>query len=228
MDILIGILLILAGIGLVTSGLRVFLLLLPAFAFVSGLFLGAALIASVMGEGFLSTVVGWIVGLIVGVLLAMISYLYWYIGAILGAASVGAGLAVVLMGLIGVDASWIVWIVALVAAVAAAFVALALQLPLYIVIVETAIGGALAMILGLLLIFNQFDLEGMHWGIARDAVQDSWLWWIVAVIIAAVGIGLQSTRLQEVRMPRERWIRADAAARQMAAASNDRETRAAR
>jgi hypothetical protein len=228
MDILIGLLLILTGISLATSGLRVFLLLLPTFAFIAGFFLGAAFISSLMGDGFLSTVTGWIVGLVVGAFFSFISYAYWYIGAILGAGSVGASIAVVLMALIGIESSWIVWIVAAIAAVIAAFIALSLELPLYLVIVQTAIGGALAIILGLLLVFNQVDLEGMRWGIAREAVRDSWLWWIAAVVISAVGIGLQNTRMQQVRMPVERWIRADAAARQMAAASNDRETRVAR
>jgi len=228
MDILIGILLILAGIALATTGLRVFLLLLPAFAFISGFFLGAALISSAMGEGFLSTVLGWIIGLVIGLLFAFLSYAYWYIGAILGSASVAASLAVVILGLIGIETSWIVWVVALIAAVAGAMVALVLQLPIYLVVVQTAIGGALALILGLLLLFNQVDLEGLHWGAARGAISDSWLWWLVAVVIAAVGISMQLTRMRDVALPSERWIRADAAARQAAARSNDLETRNAR
>jgi hypothetical protein len=224
-DVLIGLLLLIAGIGLTLAGLRVFLFLLPVWGFVAGFFVGAALIHAWFGDGFLTTVGGWIAGLILGVIFAIGSYLYWYVGAILAAASVGALLGSGLMALFDVDTAWVVFLVSLVGAALAAFAALVLMLPVYVVIINTAFAGAFAIVTSLLLLFNRIDLEALRFGGAWAAIDDSLLWLIVIAVLAGLGIAAQLPQVALVTLPVERWVRADAADRQARAEASDAESR---
>lgn len=224
-DILIGALLLIAGIGLALAGLRVFFFMLPIWGFIAGFFVGAALIHQWFDEGFLTTVGGWIAGIILGLLFAIASYLYWYIGAIMAAASVGALLGSGLMALFDVDTGWIVFLVALIGAAIAAFVALVLALPIYIVIVNTAFAGAFAIITSVLLFVNRIDLEDLGFGGAWATINDSLLWLIALAIIAGIGIAVQLPQAAIITLPVERWVRADAAYGRSRAEASDAESR---
>lgn len=207
MDILIGILVGVIGLTLVFSGLRVFFFMLPIVGMVTGFFLGATLITNWLGDGFLSTVTGWIVGLVIGVLFAIISYMWWYIGALMAAGASGALLFSGLFSAFGVNSGVVLTILAIVGALVFIFGALMLNLPVYVVLVNTAIIGAYMVIGGLMLIFNRKDVEDFDWGVAYSMVQDSWFWWIVLVVLAAAGIFSQMKNISTVRLPVDRYGR---------------------
>ncbi len=207
MDLLVGILIIVLGLGLVFAGLRVFLAMLPIVGFLTGFFLGATLINSWLGDGFLATAAGWIAGLIAGLAFAAISYLYWYVGAILASGATGALLLSGIFSAFGVDNGVVLFILALVGAAIFIFVAITLNLPVYVVLVNTAISGAYMVIGGLLLLFDRVDRGAFDWGIARAAVYDSWLWWLVLVVLAAAGIFSQLRNIAEVTLPERGWRR---------------------
>lgn len=224
-EIALGGLLLIAGLGLTFMGLRVFMLLLPVFGFISGFFLGASLVASWLDEGFLTTIAEWTVGIILGVLFAALSYLYWYVGAILAAASVGAVIGMMLMAALGVDSERVIWLAAFIAGGLFGLLALILRLPIYVVMVNTAIGGAIITVTSVLLIFDQVEAEQLRWGAAWATINTSWVWWLLTVVLAAVGIAVQWRRMLETPLPEERWVRADARARRTAAINNDVESR---
>lgn len=221
MDILLGLILLVAGLGLVFSGLRVFFFMLPIAGFITGFFTGAILIANLMDQGFLSTVVGWIVGIVLGLIFAAISYLYWYIGAILSAGAAGASLMSGLANAFGVDTGWILVLAALIGTAIFVIVAVMLNLPVFVVLVNTAIVGAYTVIAGLLLILNRANLDDMGYGAAHAAVDDHWFWWLVVVILAGLGIFSQLAVAAVVRVPDNRWSQA----RAVAAQANDTEQR---
>ena len=50
--VLLGVLLLAAGVGLAFFGLRAFVILLPAFGLITGFFLGASIVASCSSSGF--------------------------------------------------------------------------------------------------------------------------------------------------------------------------------
>lgn len=224
-DILIGLLLLIVGVGLTLWGLRVFFLMLPILGFLSGFFVGATLIAGWFGDGFLSTLGSWIAGILIGLLFAVASYLYWYIGAILGAASLGALAGAGLMSLFNVDTGWIILLVAFIGAALAAIAAFILRLPIYIVIVQTALAGATAVIAGLMLVFNLIELDEFRFGATWAIVNHSWLWMILLILVGAVGIAAQLRQVAMVRFPLDRWVRADAAAKRTSAIESDAEQR---
>lgn len=211
MDILVGLLFLVVGGALAMAGLRVFFAMLPLVGFLAGFGLGATLITAWLGDGFLSTATGWIVGILVGLVFAFFSYMYWYVGALLSAGASGSLLLSGIFSTFGVNTGWILFIIALVGAALFIFVAMMLNLPVYIVLVNTAISGAYAIIAGLLLLFDRRDLENFDWGVARAATHDSWLWWILLIVIVAVGIFSQMGMIARVRFPRERWVKANSA-----------------
>jgi hypothetical protein len=213
MDILAGILLLIIGAGLAISGLRLWFWMLPILGFIAGFFLGTILVYQLAGDGILATVLSWIVGFIGGVAFALISWYWWYFGVIIAAGSVGATIASGLAASFGADRQWVLLIVAIIGAALFAFAALILNLPTYLVIVNTAIIGALAIVTGLLLIFNRIDLDTLGDGHAVAIVNDSLGWWLLWIVLAGIGIAMQLRFTLLVALPGDRYVRTSAAAR---------------
>ena len=130
-DILIGLIAVLVGAAVCFFGLRVWFFMLPIWGFVAGFFLGATAITGIFGDSFLSTVSGWVVGFIVGLGFSFISYLYWYLGAIIAAGSIGAVAGSGLMGAFGVENDWVLFFAALAGAILFALAAFILALPVW-------------------------------------------------------------------------------------------------
>jgi hypothetical protein len=208
-DVLVGLLVIVIGAGVCFLGLRLWFILLPVWGFVAGFFIGASAVTGLFGDGFLSTVSSWVVGFIVAIGLAVLSYLLWYVGVIIAAGSVGALIGSGFMQAIGVDSGWATFIVA--AIVAAVFVvgAFLLALPIYIVVVESALAGAVAVVTGVMLVFNRIDVEDLQRGPAWSFIQDSWFWVLAWAVIAGAGIYYQLMDISRTQLPTERWIRAE-------------------
>jgi hypothetical protein len=206
MDILIGILVLLFGVGIATMGLRVWFWMLPILGFMAGFFLGTILIYQLAGDGILATALSWIVGFVAGIAFALISWFWWYFGVIIAAGSTGAALATALFASFGVDSDWVLFTVAIIGAALFAFGALVLNLPIYLVIANTAIFGGLAVISGLLLLFDRIDLEELGEGHAVAAVNDSLWWWLLWVAVAAAGVFMQLRYTALVALPEERYV----------------------
>lgn len=69
-DIVVGIAILLLGLGVAFFGLCLFLIMLPIWGFLASFFVGAGSIEAFFGDGFLSTVGGWIAGFVTGILFA--------------------------------------------------------------------------------------------------------------------------------------------------------------
>lgn len=211
MDILVGLLLVLIGIAVCLSGLRIFFVALPLVGFVVGFFAAAAAVASILGESFLSGVAAVLAGLVLGAFLAVISYIFWYIGALLAAGSTGAVLGSGLMNSLGVETGWIVTVVAAAAAVLFFIIAFVLALPLYVVIVNTAFLGAGGLIVGLMLIFDQIERTQLSYGIAWAALEASGLWSLLWGGMFLIGLVSQFRIIGSFTLPEDRWTTARAA-----------------
>ncbi|MGD9093119.1 MAG: hypothetical protein PVF74_09725, partial [Anaerolineales bacterium] len=79
----------LLGLAVCFFGYRLFLVMLPIWGFFAGLWLGAATVMWLFGEGFLATVTGLVVGFVVGLVLAVLSYLFYIVGVALVATFLG-------------------------------------------------------------------------------------------------------------------------------------------
>jgi len=217
-NFLVGIVLALIGLAICFLGLRFWFILLPVFGGVTGFFVGARVMQDIFGTGFLSTATSWIVGIIMAIVLALLSYFIWYAGAIIMAGAVGASLFSGILHALFTDPWGIVlFVVALVGAIIFAVGALVLNLPIYIIIVNSALAGAALAIAGLLTIFGTIEVEELANGAALAVVNEtklgnaSWLWVLAWIVLAAVGMYYQLRSVEETRLPEEKWVPAKAA-----------------
>jgi hypothetical protein len=218
MPILVGIILALVGLAVCFFGLRFWFILLPVFGAVAGFFVGARVMQDVFGTGFLSTTVSWIVGIIVAVVFALLSWYVWYAGAIIMAGAVGASLfSGILHALFTNPWGGMLFIVALIGALIFAVGALMLNLPIYIVIVNSALAGASLAIAGLLTIFGTIQVVELANGATLAVVNEtklgsaSWLWVLAWIVLAVAGVYYQLRSVDEIRLPEEKWVPARAA-----------------
>src|SRR5829696_6295184 len=196
---LVGIILALIGLAVCFLGLRFWFILLPVFGAVTGFFVGARVMQDIFGTGFLATTTSWIVGII------MVD-------------AVGASLfSGVLHALFTNPWGWVLFIVALIGAIIFAVGALILNLPIYIIIVNSALAGAALAVAGLLTIFGTIEVTELANGAALAVVNEtklgnaSWLWVVAWIVLAAVGIFYQLRTVAETRLPEEKWVPAKAA-----------------
>lgn len=215
---LIGIILAVIGLAVCFFGLRFWFILLPIFGAVAGFYVGARLIQELFGTGFLSTAVSWIVGIVLALGFGLLSWFVWYAGAIIMAGAVGASLASGLLHLIFTNPwGWVLFIVALIGAIIFAVGALVLNLPLYIVIVNSALGGASLAIAGILTIMGTIEVVELANGATLAVTQEvrdrglSWIWLVAWLVLAVLGIVYQMQSMMSIRLPEEKWVPARAA-----------------
>lgn len=212
MDILLGIFLIIFGLAITFMGTSVFFAILPAIGFALGFFTGAAGMQAIFGDGFLSTLGGWVAGFLIGLVFAFISFFWWYAGVLLSAGGVGALLGTGLAQIFGLDDGVLYFLFGLVGFIAFVAVALVLNLPIYLIIISTALGGANLAIIGLLMLFNQVDRQDLGYGTAAAVIDESWWWSLVVLVLAIVGASFQLTMRERLVVPEDKWVNASAAA----------------
>jgi len=216
MEILAGIVVALIGLAVCFLGLRFWFILLPVFGAITGFVLGARIMQDVFGTGFLSTATSWVIGIIVGIAFALLSYFIWYAGAIIMAGAVGASLFTgVLQAIIHDPWGWVHFIVALIGAIVFAVGALMLNLPIYIIIVNSALGGAALAITGVLMTFGTIELEELANGATVAVVNEtaqglSWLWVLAWIVLVVAGIFYQLRSVADTQLPEEKWVPARA------------------
>lgn len=181
------------GIVLLLWGYRAFLAMLPIFGFFAGLWLGAYLVELLFGGGFFATATGLVVGLVVGIVFALLSYLFYFFGVAVVAAIIGYVLGYGLMNVIGLDINWLAIVVGILVGIVVMVVALRHNLQKYVIIVLTALAGANALVLAPLLLFGRITPEeaSIVGNSVQPVLQDSWLWLLVWIALAIVGVVYQ-------------------------------------
>jgi hypothetical protein len=86
-----------------------------------------------------------------------------------------------------------------------------LNLPIYLVIVNTAFAGATIVVTGVLLVFDRVDYEQVGYGTAVAIIEESWWWVLVWAVVAAAGMLFQLAMKAAVQLPEERWVTASPA-----------------
>lgn len=188
MQLVMAILAVVIGLAFAFGGWRFFLLLLPLWGFVVGFSLGTEAMRSLFGDGTFATVTSWVVGLVIALVFAALSYLYYYAAIAILAGTVGYVIGASAWGLIGNEQGVIAFVIGLVVGVVVAIAALALNVPRYLVIVLTALGGAGAIIAGWFLLIGKIPADNVTWWQVGQLIKDSWFYLIVWALIAAAGI----------------------------------------
>ena len=197
-DFLIGALVLLIGALFCFVGYRFFRILITIWGFFAGFNLGTAALTALFNNAFLQTTTGIILGLVIGLVFAVLAYFFYYFAVVLLGATAGYDLGSGFIGAIGLNnPGFIAVIVGVVLAVLFAFIILILNLPKLLIMVFTALGGAVAMLAGLLILLGQIKVTSLQFGVAVALVRASWFWSIVAIALAVVGFVVQWRTTQE-------------------------------
>jgi len=192
MPILLAILALVIGLAFAFGGWRFFLILLPLWGFLVGFQLGAeAWLAISPNDGTFATVLSWVVGFVLAVAFAVLSYFFYYAAIAIMAGTVGYAVGASAWGLIGNEQGVIAFVIGLVVAVALAIAVLALNVPKYLVIVVTGLGGAAAILLAWFLLIGQVPANNVTWWQVGHLIKDNFIYLIVWAVIAAAGMVAQ-------------------------------------
>lgn len=190
-DFLIGALVLLVGLLFCFVGYRFFRILITIWGFFAGFNLGTAAMTSLFSNAFLGTTTGIVLGLVIGLVFAALAYFFYYFAVVLLGATAGYDLGSGLIGLISNNLNLIAFIVGVAIAVVFVLIILIFNLPKLLIMVFTALGGAVAMIVGLLILLGQAKVVNLQFGEAVALVRASWVWTIVAIALAVIGFLVQ-------------------------------------
>jgi len=204
-DIVIGILAIVIGALFCFRGVPAMRFVIALWGAFVGLSLGAGLVAAISGDGFLATTLGWIVGILLGVLFSVLAYLYYAVAVTLAMASVGFALGTAAMAAVGVTWNWVVVTIGVVVGVALAVLALAVNLPAVLLVVVSALGGAVTVVGGVMLLAGSLDIEDFDDTGITATVADDWWWYALYVVLVVTGTIAQARLLGRERSLRDEW-----------------------
>ncbi|WP_421735984.1 DUF4203 domain-containing protein [Cellulomonas sp.] len=206
-DILLGILAIVAGGAMLFAGQFVLRLVLPIWGFFAGFAFGAGLFAELADESFLGTALGWVSGFVFAVIFAVLAYLYYAVAVILAMAAFGYAIGAGLVVALGIDWSWVAVLVGV--AIGALFGLLAVvgNMPMVVLAVASSLAGAVTVVAGLMLLLGTLNSADFSEGGFSSAVDASWVWYVLLVVLAVVGFIVQTRQRIEVRRTvNEAWL----------------------
>jgi hypothetical protein len=191
--IILGLLAIGIGAAWAFYGLKLFVILLPIWAFFFGLIAGAQWAASLFGSdaGLFATTLSWIIGIIVGLVLAAISYFWYYAAIVILGGAVGYAIGVGAFELIGWDSGIIPLIVGLILGAIFAVGTLLLGVPALLVVVFSAFTGAAAAVNGLYILLGTIKPAQLDEGIFGSLLHQGAVPTILWLLVAAGGIVYQ-------------------------------------
>lgn len=196
-DVVIGLLGVAVGIYLCLRGhwaLRILLAIWGAFL---GLSVGGAIVDRITGDGFLSTLLGWVVGIVLALLFAAIAYLYYAVSIFLAMISMGFVLGGTLASALGAEQTWVITLVGLAVGLLLAILTIIADLPAMLLVLLSAATGASMVLGGLMLIFGQATLQEISHG--RLDANDHVGWFIAWPVLFVVGVVAQLVNLEQVR-----------------------------
>lgn len=191
--VFVAVLAISLGLLVCFIGFRLFVILLPIWAFFAGFLATAQAIQQLFGGGFLATIGSWIFGLIVGLFFGLTAYFFYYAAIVILAATVGYELGIGVISGLGINSGFFQFIVGLAIAVILSVAIVVLNIPKVFIVVLTALGGAGMILTGILLALTRISLPDLTRGIVGAYLRGSWLWALVYLAIVALGIVTQMT-----------------------------------
>jgi hypothetical protein len=149
---------------------------------------------------------GWLVGLVFALVFAILAYAFFEVAVFIGMAAIGYVLGVALMVALEIEWRWLVALVGIAVGAAFALAAIALDLPVVLLIVLTAAGGATAMTAGLMLLTDAFSSDDLSREGVTAKINGSAWWWLLDLGLAVAGIVAQSRSTRRLRGTwREAW-----------------------
>ena len=176
------------GIAVAFRGYRFFIILLPILGFVFGFLLGAQTLQAIFDVGFLATVTSWVVGFLVGLLFGLLSYLFYIIGVALLSFALGYAVGFGIMSLIGFDLALVSWLVGMAAGVALALIVLFFNIQKWVIVAITSFFGSAVIIGAIMTVLGIVSVEDLGTNAVGKAIENSFLWLMLYLVLAVMGI----------------------------------------
>lgn len=205
-EIIVGIFAVLIGGLFAFQGGNLMRIIFPFAGFFVGFSAGAAMVSGITGDGFMSTVLGWVVGFCVALLFAILAYFFYAFAIVLAFAGLGFSLTAAILTLLHLDWSWLVVILGSVVGLIFGVFAIASNLPMIALIVATSFFGAAMIIYGLLLVFNVASFGDFANGAVYVYIKNhagAYILWLIAGITAS----LTQIRIlgEQMKLAEEYW-----------------------
>jgi hypothetical protein len=198
-DIILGVLAILAGGVMLFAGQLVLRIVIPIWGFFAGFAFGAGLVAQWSEESFLGTVFGWVLGIVFALIFAIFAYLYYWVAVVLAMAAFGFAIGSGLVVALGIDWNWVAVLIGLACGVVLGLVAAFGNMPMIVLILFSSLAGAVSVVGGLMLLVGSLNSTDFTRGDFTNAVEDSWGWYLVLLVLAVVGIVSQARSMMMAR-----------------------------
>lgn len=203
-DIVVGLLAIAIGLFLCLRGHWAMRLLLAIWGAFIGFALGAGVVDNVTGDGYLTTLTGWLVGIVCAIAFALIAYLFYAVSVVLSMASMGFVLGATLAAALDLDQSWLLTMFGVAAGLLLGVLAIVANLPALLLVLLSAASGTSLVLGGLLLVLDQITLGQ----ISDGRVGEEHIGWYVAwPVLFVIGVVVQLRDLSDLRgqQMREAW-----------------------
>jgi hypothetical protein len=205
-DVLVGLLAIVIGAAFCFRGYLAMRVIIPVWGAFTGFVFGGGLVASFADEGFLASALGWLVAVLVALLFGALAYIYYEVSVVIAMAAVGFSLGTAAMVAIGAEWSWVVILAGVIAGAMLAVLAIVVDLPMALLTILTAMAGATATVIGVMLLFNALSLDDFTSASTTSAAGDSWWWSVLYVVLVVVGIVAQYRATERMRVSlRDSW-----------------------
>jgi hypothetical protein len=205
-DIVLGLFAIVAGAVILFAGQFVLRLVIPIWGFFAGFAFGAGLFSELADERFLGSVLGWVSGFVCALLFALLAYLFYAVAVVLAMAAFGFAIGSGLVVALGIDWNWVAVLVGLVVGAVLGLVSVFGNMPMVVLAVASSVAGAVSVVGGLMLLVGALNSADFTRGTFTDAIDNSWLWTLLLVVLAVVGIVAQTrARVETSRTVRETW-----------------------
>ncbi len=198
-DIVLGLIAIIVGLIFCFAGSSLMRFVITLWGAFAGFGVGAGLVAQFTGDHFLGTVLGWIVGFVFALIFAAFAYLYYAVAVVIAMAGIGFAIGSSILVALGVTWNWLIVLAAVALAVVFALFAIAGNLPLVLLTVLSAVGGAAVAVSGLMLLFGAIDSDTFTSGGFVGLVRDDWWWYLLYLVLAIVGVITQSRNADAAR-----------------------------
>jgi hypothetical protein len=205
-DILLGLLAILAGGVMLFAGQFALRIVLPIWGFFAGFAFGAGIFAELADERFLGTALGWVSGLVFALIFALLAYFFYAVAVILAMAAFGFAIGSGLVVALGIDWNWVAVLVGVAVGAVIGIVSIVGNMPMVVLAVLSSVAGAVSVVAGLMLVFGVLNSADFTQASFSSAVDASWIWWVLLVVLAVIGIVAQTRqRVVIQRTVNEAW-----------------------
>ena len=198
-DIILGLLAILAGAFMLIAGRVVLRIALPIWGFFAGFAFGAGLVAEFADERFLGTVLGWVLGLVFALVFMLLAYLYFAVAVVLAFAAFGYAIGSGLVVALGIDWNWVAVLIGVAIGAVLGLVAVLGNLPMIVLVTLSSFAGAVGVVGGLMLLFGSINTSDFGSGAFADSVDDSWGWYLLLLALSFGGIIVQASQAAAMR-----------------------------